>query len=66
MAESNRDLEALSGRYRDLGFDYSADEIRKFLARIEQAESALDVVRSIDTSGHESALRFVPKRDSDG
>ena len=41
MAESNRDLEALSRRYRELGFDLSAEEIEKFVPRIEQAEAGL-------------------------
>ncbi len=62
MAESNRDLEALSRRYRELGFDLSAQEIEKFVPRIEQAETALDIVRSIDVSGHEGVLTFAPRR----
>ncbi len=62
MAESNRDLEALSRRYRELGFELSAEEIEKFVPRIEQAEAAIDVVRSIDVSGHEGVLTFAPRR----
>ncbi len=64
MAESNRDLEALRRRYAELGFDLSVDEIEKFVPRIEQAETALDTVRSIDVSGHEGVLTFVPRRAS--
>ena len=66
MGESTRDIEALSRRYRELGFDLSAEEIEKFLPRIEQAEAALAVVRSIDAGGHEAALTFVPRRASGG
>lgn len=62
MAESQRDLEALSRRYAELGFDLSGDEIEKFVPRIEQVETALDAVRSIDASGHEGVLTFVPRR----
>ncbi len=62
MAESNRAFEALSRRYRELGFDLSAEEIEKFVPRIEQAKTALDVVRSIDVSGHEGVLTFAPRR----
>ena len=62
MAESNRDLEAVSRRYRELGFDLSAEEIEKIFPRIEQVEAALDVVRSIDVSGHEGVLTFAPRR----
>ena len=62
MAESNRDLEAMSRRYRELGFDLSAEEIEKFFPRIEQVEAALDAVRSIDVSGNEGALTFLPRR----
>ena len=65
MAELNRDLEALSRRYAELGFDLKAEDIGKFVPRIEQAEAALDVVRSIDASGNESALTFIPRRLSD-
>ncbi len=62
MAESKRDLEALSRRYAELGFDLSVEEIEKYVPRIDQAEAALDVVRSIDVSGREGVLTFVPRR----
>ncbi len=62
MAESKRDLEALSRRYGELGFDLSAEDIEKFVPRIGQVETALDAVRSIDVTGSEGALTFVPRR----
>ncbi len=62
MVKSNRDLEALSRRYAELGFDLSAEEVEKFVPRIEQVETALEAVRSIDVAGHEGVLTFVPRR----
>ncbi len=62
MGESKRDLEALSRRYEELGFNLSAEDIGKFVPRIEQIETALDSVRSIDVSGNEGALTFLPRR----
>ena len=62
MAESKRDLEELSRRYRELGFNLSAEDIGKFVPRIDQVEAALDAVRSIDVSSNEGALIFIPRR----